>query len=144
MSPTISSTTGTVRQLNNWTTVFDVQQAEYTLVKQDSTLSGATMLNTSSWPGAFPGTPPNFDSVADASNGHQYPWGGQQPAGMLDSMISGEQQMVPNKPVWITEFGYGTVPADTSYGVDDATQAKNILNGLLDGYVGGASKNIYL
>jgi hypothetical protein len=126
---------------NNWTTVAQVQAVEYALVKADPNLKGVPVLSTSTDLDSFPNsTPANLSSVADFGNAHVYPFTGGQPPFVTNNIVSGQQQIVPGKPTWITEFGYSTAYLDPNYGVDQTVQAKNTLNGLLEAFKDGAPK----
>jgi trimeric autotransporter adhesin len=126
---------------DNWTTVAQVQAAEYALVKGDPNLKSVPVLSTSTDLDSFPGsTPVSLASVADFGNAHVYPYGGGQPPFVMNAIVSGQHTIVPNKPAWITEFGYSTAYKDTDYGVDQSVQAKNSLNGLLEAFKGGVTK----
>jgi hypothetical protein len=122
---------------DNWNTVLQVQQAEYTAVNTDPLLQSVPLLNSSVWYSSFSGTPPDFSPYADIGNGHVYPYGGRQPGWFMNNALWEQQQIVPGTADWITEFGYSTTPGDPTYGVDAATQAKNILNGLADAFKAG-------
>ena len=123
---------------NTWSIVAQVQQAEYSAVKSDPALTGVPFLGTSTDPNSFPNsTPPNMSATADFGNAHVYPFTGGQPPFVLNNILSGQSQIVPGKPAWVTEFGYSTAYLDTNYGASQLVQAKNTLNGLLDAFKAG-------
>ncbi|QBQ98669.1 calcium-binding protein [Paraburkholderia pallida] len=76
--------------------------------------------------------------AADFTNQHIYPQNGEQPAYNANGdkwmawAIDGLRKY--NLPFVVTEFGYFTLPQSGWYGigVDEATQAKGVLNGLFD------------
>src|SRR3954454_1166592 len=76
--------------------------------------------------------------LADFANGHPYARNGLQPSASIESDFTQYFQMTPPYPKVITESGYFDVPAANN-GVDDATQAKNTLNLILDGFNQGVS-----
>lgn len=87
---------------------------------------------------------------ADYANQHAYPQNGDQPSynaphggSWIPSAIDSIKKY--NLPVVITEFGYFSMPQSGWYmiGVDEATQAKGILNGYMDGAAAGV-KRLYV
>ena len=103
---------------DNWTTVAQVQAAEYSLVKADANLNGVPILSTSTDLDSFSNsTPANLASTSDLGNAHVYPFTGGQPPFVMNDILSGQHQIVPNKPDWITELGYSTAYQDANYGV---------------------------
>ncbi|MFM0094534.1 calcium-binding protein [Paraburkholderia nemoris] len=86
---------------------------------------------------------------ADYVNQHVYPQNGEQPTynangdRWLPSAIEGVKKF--QLPIVITEFGYFSMPQAGWYflGVDEATQAKGVLNGYMDAAVAGV-KRIYV
>lgn len=123
---------------DNWATVAAVQQAEYAAVRSVAAMAGIPLLDASVDPDSFPGTLPDMAPYANLGNAHVYPYNGGQPTLVMDSIMAGQQQLVPGKPQWITEFGYSSSYEDPSnYGVSQNVQTKNTLNGLLDAFKDG-------
>jgi Ca-dependent carbohydrate-binding module xylan-binding len=123
---------------DNWTTVEQVQQAEYGAVGSMSAFAGVPLLDASVNPNSFSGTPPDMAFYSNLGNAHVYPYNGGQPTLVMNTILAGQAQLVPGKPAWITEFGYSSSYEDPSdYGVSQDVQAKNTLNGLLDAYKDG-------
>ncbi|MFC0399812.1 calcium-binding protein [Paraburkholderia rhizosphaerae] len=83
---------------------------------------------------------------ADFTNSHTYPQNGQQPnydqwgSVWIDWAFAEVRKF--KLPMVMTEFGYFTMPQSGWYviGVDEATQAKGTLNGLLDAVNTGISR----
>ena len=77
----------------------------------------------------------------DYHNTHVYAQNGHQPGKWMDQ----DGHWADGKPWAITEFGYATNPQSgwQVIGVDEAGQAKGLLNGILDAVQNGASR-IYL
>jgi hypothetical protein len=126
------------RPTDNWTTVEEVQQAEYGAVRSMSAFVGVPLLDASINSDSFPGTPPDMAFYSDLGNAHVYPYNGGQPTLVMNTILAAQAQLVPGKAAWITEFGYSSSYEDPSnYGVSQDVQAKNILNGLLDAFKKG-------
>jgi hypothetical protein len=81
---------------------------------------------------------PTISGLADYANTHPYAYNGAQPSARVDSDFINLFKMTPPYPKVITETGYFNVPTAND-GVDDATQAKNTLNLILDAYNQGVS-----
>jgi choice-of-anchor C domain-containing protein len=79
--------------------------------------------------------------ASDENNLHVYPPYGDQPYASLAGANSVQSSVDPGKPFVITEFGWSTAPQSVSAGasVDEATQAKLLLNGYLDAVGLGAT-----
>lgn len=122
---------------SSWNTILQVQSAEYSAIEANSFLQHVPVLNASIDTWSFPGTAPNMAGVSDLGNAHVYPYSGNQPQFLFESILADQQSVVPGKPTWVTEFGYSTTPGDHTYGVDQTVQAKNILNGLFDAFADG-------
>ena len=101
------------------------QRALYGGVKSDPLLASLPVINFTN----DPYTP----GAADASNAHPYPKDGKQPFTVLAQAYGQRLGSTPGKPVYFTEAGYATLtqPGQT-LGVDDKTQAKLILNMVMD------------
>lgn len=86
---------------------------------------------------------------ADYANQHAYPQNGNQPTynvpggAWLPAAIHSVKKF--QLPVVITEFGYFSMPQSGWYmiGVDEATQAKGVLNGYMDAAAAGV-KRLYV
>ncbi|SKC70472.1 calcium-binding protein [Paraburkholderia hospita] len=86
---------------------------------------------------------------ADYANQHAYPQNGNQPTynspggSWIPAAIYSVKKF--NLPIVITEFGYFSMPQSGWYmiGVDEATQAKAILNGYMDSAAAGV-KRVYV
>ncbi len=86
---------------------------------------------------------------ADFANQHAYPQNGNQPTynvpggAWLPAAIDSVKKF--QLPVVITEFGYFSMPQSGWYmiGVDEATQAKGVLNGYMDAAAAGV-KRLYV
>lgn len=75
----------------------------------------------------------NVTDAAGYENVHLYSHNGDQPRTMIGNAVANEAQRDPGKPMVISEIGYHTGVGNTSWeGVDQDTQAKLILNVLLD------------
>ncbi|WP_322091606.1 glycoside hydrolase 5 family protein [Paraburkholderia bannensis] len=111
----------------------DAQRALYAHVHGNPLLAGVPVYDLTGF---------NLDHVAtragsaDFANQHAYPQNGDQPAsnGSGPAWIAWAVEAVRKfgLPVVMTEFGYFTIPQSgwVYVGVDEATQAKGILNGL--------------
>ncbi|MFM0504616.1 calcium-binding protein [Paraburkholderia caffeinilytica] len=83
---------------------------------------------------------------ADYANQHAYPQNGQQPTynaqggSWLPAAINSVKKF--QLPTVITEFGYFSMPQAGWYmiGVDEATQAKGVLNGYMDAVAAGVKR----
>jgi hypothetical protein len=85
--------------------------------------------------------------AADLANAHFYPQNGQQPAwnangggAWLAWSIDGRRKF--GLPLVVTEFGYTSMPQSgwLVIGVNEATQAKGVLNGLMDTASAGVTR----
>jgi hypothetical protein len=77
----------------------------------------------------------NLSDACDYANWHVY-FGPAQPGRNIANDVTHAQQSAPGKPVIYTESGYTTAKGD-SFGVDEATQAKQTLNLLADAWKAG-------
>lgn len=76
----------------------------------------------------------NLSAYADRGSAHIY-CGDNQPRPFIVARIPWILDYVPGKPIFTTESGWSTSPADPAgQGVNQATQAKNTLNMLFDMY----------
>ena len=76
--------------------------------------------------------------LADFANCHPYSAQGQQPSARIAAEFTKQFTMATAYPKVITEAGYFNVPSSRD-GVDDATQAKNILNLYMDAFAQNVS-----
>ncbi|TCZ63633.1 carbohydrate-binding domain-containing protein [Roseicella aquatilis] len=100
------------------------QQVVYDLVNADPLLKDLPVYNFSWGVGA-----PNQTGASDVTNVHAYMPYGNQPSKDMSWWLDYATDAMPGKPVVITESGYFTLPHWEDWqGVDQATQAKGILN----------------
>jgi hypothetical protein len=86
-------------------------------------------------------TGPHVTTASDYLNSHPYPRSGAQPWNTLAGALKGLAATTPGKGMVLTEFGYYSAPNSSNWGgVDQASQAKMELNGLLDATLQGASR----
>ena len=110
------------------------QNALYTAAHADASLKGVPVANFTSYP-ALAGS-------ADYANFHSYPKGGVQPLATLTSDSSQEEVGEVGKPIIMTEGGYTTLTTANYFGgVDQATQAKLIVNMVLDNERAGVTSS---
>lgn len=76
---------------------------------------------------------------ADFATRHPYPQNGKQPGVWISAERMLDYNLPPDFPKVITEFGYASMPQSgwLVIGVDERTQAKGVLNGLLDAAAAG-------
>ncbi|MBV8787188.1 MAG: hypothetical protein JOZ00_10915 [Mycobacterium sp.] len=98
------------------------QKTLYSRVKADPLTASIPVLDFTDSP--LPATAP-----CDAANIHFYPRGGREPMSLLAAAEASVQSLMPGKPLYVTEAGYDSLPAQ---GVDPGTQAKLTLNLLMD------------
>ena len=113
----------------------------------DMRTTASAFLNLSAKPLASFTTYAPATSIADYGNAHPYPKDGAQPGHLLftrDEQWAGINGAMPGKAMMFTEFGYHTLvgsPAPMQWeGVDEATQAVMLLNGLFDAAVDGVRR----
>ncbi|MCJ2021812.1 calcium-binding protein, partial [Methylobacterium sp. E-065] len=115
------------------------QQDLYTAVKADPILKDVPVLSFTDFPAP--------KTASDMNNIHLYNKIGGQPRGDISGADASVSSIDPGKPIAITELGYQTSIAagiaNKWEGVDENTQAKLILNSVLDAAQLGPSK-IYL
>jgi hypothetical protein len=157
----ISSIEG-FNEINNWPVTYNgqtgtsaavlAQEALYSAVKSDPSLAGVPIYDLTD--GGY--TQPvdqtlvtTLNGLADFENVHVYPQNGTQPQQWI--VLDQGYNFTFSAPKVLTEFGYytysdadGMAPNDTSGGwwggVDQATQGKLILNGLMDAFSLGYSQ----
>jgi len=133
--PNVEFTIEGPNEVNNWPVTFEgrkgdeaavaYQAALYRLVKETPELRGHTVISA---------TGMLLASDGDWANYHSYPWNGEQPFVTLEREQKKQTEAMSGRPVVLTETGYYTLPNDTKAwgGVDEATQAKLILNLYMD------------
>jgi Ca2+-binding RTX toxin-like protein len=84
----------------------------------------------------------NESAYVDQANAHVYATQGAEPGPKLLYELPHAQESVPQGGMTITETGYSTAIYDTSGwgGVDQITQAKEILNDLMDAFKDGVTR----
>ena len=115
------------------------QQALYTAIKADASLAKLPVYNLTLGyddPADFAKLG-NLGSFSDYANSHAYVSTGTTPAAALASALNLASSVSPGDPVVITETGYTTLSTTPYLGVDEAVQAKSILNTLMDAYKDG-------
>ncbi|MET0531612.1 MAG: hypothetical protein ABW003_25330 [Microvirga sp.] len=124
------------------------QAAFYQAIKSDPDFAKLPVFNLT---GIDMVSDPNFpfgqtlEGYADYANLHYYPQNGHQPDRWIrDNFAPGYKLAFPFPKV-ITEFGYFTIPQSgwNFIGVDEATQAKGIVNGIFDAARAGFAR-IYI
>ncbi|QGZ62845.1 calcium-binding protein [Paraburkholderia acidisoli] len=119
------------------------QRAAFTQVRASPALAGVAVYDLT---GYDPKTIATRADSADYVNLHVYPQNGEQPTWNAN----GDKWMPPaietfkkyGLPAVITEFGYFSLPQAGWYmlGVDEATQAKGVLNGYMDAAAAGVKR----
>jgi hypothetical protein len=115
------------------------QHALYTAVHADPLLANVPVLY---YTGGVLIDLKTHTGLADAANTHPYPHSGEQPfkwlRGDYDKQFTMGTPQSPGFPWQITETGYYTLPSSHDWGgVDDATQAKMLLNLMFDATLQG-------
>ena len=101
------------------------QSALFSAVNSDPLLHDIPVLGFTDYP--------FYGSASDWNNLHPYAENGEQPRAAILSNESDQAAVDPGKPFAITETGYHTLTAaDGREGVDEATQAKLLLNTYAD------------
>lgn len=130
-------------EVNNWPVThggrggkagaLSFQAALHDAVRADPVLRRIPVVNFTGYPDAA--------GPADFTNIHPYPHRGQQPYATLSKEAARRWQAMPGAPIVLTEAGYYTLPGRVGWGgVDDATQARLIVNLLLDAAHIGATR----
>ncbi|WP_426610894.1 beta strand repeat-containing protein [Bradyrhizobium sp. McL0616] len=115
------------------------QQALYTAIKADASLAKLPVYNLTLGyddPADFAKLG-NLSSSSDYANSHAYVSTGTTPAAALASALNLASSVTPGDPSVITETGYTTLSTTPYLGVDEAVQAKSILNTLMDAFKDG-------
>ncbi|MET7245588.1 calcium-binding protein [Methylobacterium sp. EM32] len=105
----------------------------YAAMKANPVTSAIPVAGPSSW----------MASASDMINIHPYAQRGDEPDAAIKRELDNMTALDPGKSFVITETGYYTLPGSNPNGVDDATQAKLILNTYMDSISYGA-KNVGL
>jgi hypothetical protein len=108
------------------------QAALYAAVKADPVLGKLPVYNFTDWP--------ETAGRADYVNVHPYAKNGDQPRGWIAGGIAAYAPLMPGFAPVMTEGGYYTLPGYGWGGVDEATQAKLMVNFFLDGVDLGAAR----
>lgn len=118
----------------------------YAAAKASPAVAGLPLINLSlgtASPSAY-GALGNMSPEVDWGNVHRYPQAGTEPGLDLPQILRLESGVTPGKPIAVTELGYSTMASDATWGVDQTTQAKLLLNALMDAqHLGIASLYIY-
>jgi hypothetical protein len=111
------------------------QRALYKAVHGDPLLANVPVLY---YTGGAPIDLAKHPGLADEANSHPYPHSGDQPWAWLRRGYTENFTMAAGFPWQITETGYYTLPSSHDWGgVDDATQAKLLLNLMFDATLDG-------
>lgn len=110
------------------------QGALYGAVHADGALSGVPVANLTSWP--------DLAGAADVANFHSYPKAGAEPVATLAHDAGSQMAAETGVPVIMTEGGYTTLLTPNYFGgVDQATQAKYLLNLFFDNAKSGVTNS---
>ena len=117
------------------------QEALYTAVKANGTLSDVTVVNFSigyqtDVTNAVVG---DMSAYSDAANAHVYVQTGALADGQIEQDLALAKDISTNDPVIVTETGYTTLSSTTGIGVNEDAQAKLVLSNLLLAYEDGSS-----
>lgn len=123
-----------VNEVNNWPVTFGgvtgLAGATAYMTALAKALAGSATLNNVDTYGL---TGANIVQDVDYANFHAYPKNGAQPLRTLMAGIKDQTSAMAGKPTVLTEAGYYTAPNSSNWGgVDQATQAKQTLNLLMD------------
>lgn len=131
-------------EVNNWQVAYQgltgtagaqaYMKALYDAVQADPLVKDIDVSGFTDWP--------FHASVSDTSSIHPYAKEGDQPLATIQQNMAGQSAVDPNKAFYITETGYHTQinPSGGWEGVDEATQAKLLLNTYMDGARLGAKE----
>ncbi|MCJ2066533.1 hypothetical protein MKK63_28130 [Methylobacterium sp. J-088] len=133
-------------EVNNWPVTYNGQTGPnaaieyqndlYKGVKASPSLDNVPVYNLTSWPELF--------GQSDVYNAHIYPPKGEQPGVHVKNVVDQANRLDPKRAAAITEVGYYTLPGKGTWGgVDEPTQAKLLLNLILDAVDTGVAK-VYL
>jgi hypothetical protein len=136
--------------LTSYAAAIKFQQDLYTTVKADSALNGVSVYDTTVAGITDSQNLGNLSAYADDANAHIYYGGGQPAYGWSPndstyywtSWLNSADTAAPGRPTVVTETGATTtgLNANGYVGVDQTTQAKTILNSLMDAAKDGVAK----
>ncbi|MCG2631525.1 RHS repeat protein [Bradyrhizobium sp. WYCCWR 13023] len=115
------------------------QQAYYASIKADASLANLPVYNLTlgyNDPADFAKLG-NLGAYSDYANSHAYVSTGTTPAVALSSALNLASSVSPGDPSVITETGYTTLSTTPFLGVNEAVQAKSILNTVMDAFKDG-------
>ncbi|GGI29498.1 beta strand repeat-containing protein [Bradyrhizobium guangdongense] len=115
------------------------QQAYYAAIKADASLAKLPVYNLTlgyTDPADFAKLG-NLGAYSDYANSHAYVSTGTTPAAALSSALNLASSVSPGDPSVITETGYTTLSTTPFLGVNEAVQAKSILNTVMDAFKDG-------
>ncbi|WP_426412159.1 beta strand repeat-containing protein [Bradyrhizobium ganzhouense] len=118
------------------------QQAYYSAIKADASLAKLPVYNLTLGyddPTDFARLG-NLSSSSDYANSHAYVSTGTTPGAAVAAALNLASSVSPGDPSVITETGYTTLSTTPFLGVDEAVQAKSILNTLMDAFKDGVGK----
>lgn len=123
-------------EANSWNVdkLLSLQSSLYNFVHSDPAMKGVTVMNfTLAYTQNIHYLEKYGDlsSMTDEGNVHIYATYGRSPAAFWPQLALA-QAATPGQQMNITETGYSTLSSNTQYGVDEAAQAKYILNMLMD------------
>ncbi len=122
-------------EINSWpvATTLAFQKALYDWVHSDPNLKGVAVLDFTLAYASDAVYKPygNVSAYANDGNAHIYAPYGMPPTYDWNGMLQASQTITPKLPMVVTETGYPTLPTFVS-GVDQPTQAKYILDALMD------------
>jgi hypothetical protein len=134
-------------EVNNWPVSYHglngsdaaqaYQSALFSAVKSDPLLHDIPVLGFTDYP--------LYASASDLNNTHPYSENGAQPRAAILAGMTDQAAVDPGKPFAITESGYNTLPGSGGReGVDEATQAKLLLNTYADAaQLGSRETDVY-
>ncbi|WP_063691837.1 hypothetical protein [Bradyrhizobium stylosanthis] len=117
------------------------QQALYTAVKGNATLSDVTVVNFSIGyqTDATNAQVGDMSAYSDAANAHVYVQTGALADAQIEDDLRLAEEISTNDPVIVTETGYTTLTSTTGIGANEDAQAKLVLSNLLLAYENGSS-----
>jgi len=123
-----------VNEVNNWPVTFGGVTGLAGATAYMTALAKALAANaTLSSIDTYGLTGANIVQDVDYANFHAYPKNGAQPLRTLIAGLKDQTSAMAGKPTVLTEAGYYTAPTSSNWGgVDQATQAKQTLNLLMD------------
>ncbi|MDA9435757.1 beta strand repeat-containing protein [Bradyrhizobium sp. CCBAU 51627] len=118
------------------------QQAYYAAIKADASLAKLPVYNLTlgyNDPADFAKLG-DLGAYSDYANSHAYVSTGTTPGAALSSALDLASSVSPGDPSVITETGYTTLSTTPFLGVNEAVQAKSILNTVMDAFKDGVGK----